>query len=121
MFSKKSSFCKILHAVVQRLCKGFDKGTTARGTGFIKLYTVYSLIFDFNTFHILPANIQDTVYFRVKECSGIVVRNCFYLSFVQKKGSFDQCFSVSGRTGIGNMSVFRHQRINFLNGTDGSF
>ena len=29
MFCKKSCFCKVLYCVVQRFCKGFDKGTAA--------------------------------------------------------------------------------------------
>ena len=86
MLCEKSGFGKILDAVVQRFCKGFNKGTAAGRAGFVELHTVYGLVFDLDTFHILAADIQDTVYLRIKESGGIVMRYGLYLSFVQHQG-----------------------------------
>ena len=119
MFCIKSRFCKILHTVVQRLCKGFNKGTAPGGAGFVKLHTVHGLIFDLNAFHILTADIKDTVYLRIKKCSSIIMGNGFYLSLVKKKRSLDQSFSVSCGTGIGNVSVLWQTGVNLLNRADG--
>ena len=120
MLCEESSFGKILDAVVQRFCKGFDKGTAAGRAGFIKLHAVYSLIFDLDTFHILAADIQDTVYLRVKEGGGVVMGYGLYLSFIQEKCCFDQGFSVSGRTGVSDLGSFWKLGIDFLDGLNGS-
>ena len=105
MLCKKGCFCEVLHTVVQRFCKGFNKGTAPGRAGFIKLHTVYSLIFDLDALHILSADIKDAVYLRVKKGGGIIMGNCFHFSLVKEKGCFDQSFSVSCGTGIGNMGI----------------
>lgn len=46
--------------------------------------------------------------------------NGFYLSLVKEKGCFDQSFSVSCGTGIGNVSVLWQTGVNLLNRADGS-
>ena len=65
------------------------------------------LILDFDTFHILTADIKDTVYFRVKECCCIVMGNSLNLALIQHQGSFDQSLAVTCRTGIGNLCIFQ--------------
>ena len=40
------------------------------------------MIFDLDAFHVLAANVQDTVYFRVKKGSSIIVRNRFDFAVV---------------------------------------
>ena len=118
MLCEKSGFGKILDTIVQRLCKGFNKGTAAGRAGFVKLHAVYGLVFDLDTFHILAADIQDTVYLRIKESGGIVMRYGLYLSFVQHQGRFDQGFPISGRTGVSDLGSFRKLGIDFLDGLD---
>ncbi len=88
MLGKKGSMGKVLHRVVQGLGKGLDEGAAAGGTGFVKQYAVYGLILDADTFHILTADIQDTVYLRIKEGSSIVVGDGLHFSVIQQKGSF---------------------------------
>ena len=48
------------------------------------------VILDLDTFHILTADIQDAVYFRIKEGSCVIMGNCFDFTFVKKKCRFDQ-------------------------------
>ena len=70
MLCKQGSLGKILYGVIQRLGKGFDKGTTARGTCLVQLYAVYGLITDLDAFHILSADIYNTVNLRVKKAAA---------------------------------------------------
>ena len=77
------------------------------------------MIFDFNAFHILTADVQNTIYIRIKKCSGIIVRYGFYFPFIQQKCSFNQCFSISGRAGICNSCSLRKLAVNILNSPDG--
>ena len=118
MFCIKSCLCKILHTVIQGFCKCLDKGTTAGGACFIKLYTVYGLVLDLDTFHILTTDVKNTVYFRIKKCSGIIMRNGLNLALIKKERCLDQRLSITGRTCISNLRIFRKFRINFLNRTD---
>ena len=121
MFCKKSCFCKVLYGVVQGFCESLDKGTTTGGTCLVKLYTVYRLVTDLDAFHILTADIQDAVYFRIKESSCIVMGNSLNLTFIKKKSRFDQGLAVTGGAGKGNLGVFRKKFIDLFDRTDGSF
>ena len=121
VFCKKSSLGEILYGVVQRLGEGFDKGTTARGTCLVQLYTVYSLITDLDTFHILSADIYDTVNLRVKESSRIVVGNGLNFPLIQQQSSLHQCLAVTCGTGKRNVCILRKNAVDLLNGADGSF
>ena len=118
MFCIKSSFCKILYTVVQGFRKCLNKGTAAGGACFIKLYTVYGLVLDLDTFHILTTDVENTVYFRIKKCSSIIMRNSLNLALIKKECCLDQRLAVTGRTCIGDLCTFRKYRIDFLNGTD---
>ena len=119
MLRKKGRFGKVLHGVVQGLGKGFYKGTAARGTGLVELYAVHGAVFDLNTFHILAADVQDTVYLRVKESGGIVMGYRFHLPVVQKESGFHQSFPVSGGAGADNRRILRKKGIDFPDGADG--
>ena len=79
---------------------------------------VHGLIFDFDTFHVLAADIQDTVHVRVKESGGIVMCHSLYLAVIQQKGRFHQCFPVTGRAGADDVNAFRKQAVDFLEGAD---
>ena len=121
VFCKKGSLGEILYGVIQRLGEGFDKGTTARGTCLVQLYTVYSLITDFDTFHILSADIYDTVNLRVKESSRIVVGNGLNFPLIQQQRGLHQRLAVACGTGKRNVCILRKNAVDLLNGTDGSF
>src|SRR5699024_6946011 len=100
MFGVKCLVRKILYRVIQRLGEGFNERTASGGAGFIELYGIYRMIFDFDTFHILTADVENTVHVRLKERGCIIMRNCLDLSLVQKERRLHQCFSVSGGAGI---------------------
>ena len=76
------------------------------------------MILDFDTFHILTADIEDTVYLRIKESGCIIVRYGLNLALIQHQSGFDQCFTVTGGTGVSDPGSIRHLRIDFLYGTD---
>ena len=120
MLRKKSSMGKVLHTVIQGFGKGFDKGTTAGGACLVELYTVYGLVLDLNAFHVLTADVEDTVYLRVEESSGIIVGHCLHLTVVQKKSSLHQRFAVAGGAGAYDLCILRKKRIDFADRTDGS-
>ena len=61
---------EILYRVIQAFGKGLNKGAAAGGAGLIELYAVHRPVLDPYTFHILSADIQDTVYFRVKKAAA---------------------------------------------------
>ena len=77
------------------------------------------MILDLDTFHILTADIEDTVDLRIKESGCIIVRYSFNLALVKHQSSFDQCFTVTGGAGVGDPGSVRHLGIDFLHGTDG--
>ena len=118
VFCEQCFVCKILYTVVQGLREGFDKGTAAGGTCFIELYAIYSAVFDLDTFHILTADVENTVDFRIEECCGIVMRNRFNLTLVQHQRSFDECFAVTGGTGPGDLCGIRQFGVDFLDRAD---
>ena len=72
------------------------------------------MVFDLNALHVLPADIQDAVHFRVKESGGIVVGYRFHLSIVKKKGGFHQRFAVAGGAGARDFYTCREQMIDLL-------
>ena len=77
------------------------------------------LIFDLDTFHILAADVQDTVYVRVKEGGCIVMGNGFHLALIQHQGGFDQGLAVTGGAGMDDMvHLPASMRIDLLDGTD---
>ena len=118
VFCKKSGFGEILHTVVQRFCKRFNERTAAGGACFVELYAVNGLIFDFDTFHILTTDIQDTVYFRIKESRCIIMRYRFDFPFIEQESRLDQCLAVAGRTGTDDPGGVRQLFVNILDRTD---
>ena len=110
---------KVFDRIVQRLCECLDERTASGGAGFIELHTVNGLILDLDTFHILAADIKDTVHVRLKERRGIVVRHCLDFAFVQHEGRLDQRLAVTGGTGVYDLHTFRKLLINVFDGADG--
>ena len=76
------------------------------------------MVFYFYAFHILTADIQDTVYLRIKEGRCVVVGYCLHFPFIQKESSFYQCLPVSGGAGVRNFRLTGQMAVDFLNGTD---
>ena len=104
---EQSSLSKILNGKVQGFCKGLDEGTAAGGTGLVQLYVVNRVVFNTDTFHILSADIQNTVYIRIEELSSVVMRNGLNFALIEHERCFDQCLTVSGGAGADNMCFFR--------------
>ena len=110
---------EILHRVVQGLGKGLDKRAAAGGTSLVELDAVYRLILDLDAFHILSADVQDTVHVRLKEGGGIVVGHRFHLSLVHEQGGLDERLPVTGRAGVYDLHLFRQFAVDVLDGGDG--
>ena len=107
MLCEECCLCEILDRKVQGFCKGLDKGTAAGGTCLVELYIVNRMIFNTDTFHILTADIKDTVYIRVKELSGIVVGDGLHFAFIQHQSRFYQSLAVTGGAGADNVCFWR--------------
>ena len=114
MRRKKSGLCEILYAVIQRFCKGFNKGTAAGRTGFIQLYAVHGLILDLNAFHVLSADVQNAVHLRIKECGSVIMCYGLHFAVIQKKSGFHQRFAIAGRTGAHNFNTLGEGGINLF-------
>ena len=119
MLGKKRRLGKILYGVVQGFSKGLNKGTAAGGAGLVQLHTVYGVVLDADTFHILTADIQDTVHVRIKEFSGVIMRNSLNFALVQHEGCLNQGLAVAGGAGTGNARVLRKEPVDILDGADG--
>ena len=119
MGCKQCRLCKVLHGIVQGFGKGFDKGAAAGGTGFVKLDTVYRLAFNFDAFHVLAADIQDTVYLGIEKRGGIIVCHCLYFPVIQQKSRLHKCFPISCGAGAHNTDAFRKLGIDFPDCPDG--
>ena len=119
VFCKKGSLGEILYGVVQRLGESFDKGTASGGTCLVQLYAVYGLITDLDAFHILSANIYDTVNLRVKESCCIVRGNGLNFPLIQQKSGLHQSLAVACGTGKCNAGILRKNAVDLLDRTDG--
>ena len=79
------------------------------------------MVADLDTFHVLPADIQDTVNIWIKESSCIIMGNSFYFTFIQDQGCLNKCFTITGGAGVGNVCILWQKRINLLDRADGCF
>ncbi len=118
MAGKQRLLCKVLYRIIQRFCKRLNKGAAARRAGFIQLHAVDRLIFNTDTFHILSADIQNTIHIRVKKSGCIIMGNRLNLPFIQLKRSLNERFAVSGRAGMYDPGMLRQPFIDFLDGAD---
>ena len=57
--------------------------------------------------HILTADVQHTVHFRIKKRSGGAVGNGLDLAFIEVEGGFEKLLTVACGAGAYNMSIFR--------------
>ena len=109
---------KVFHRIVQGLREGLDERTAAGGTCLVELYAVHGLVLDLDTLHILSADIQDTVYVRLKERSGIVVGDGLYLALVQHQRCLDQRLAISGRAGVYDLHTLGKLAVDLLDRGD---
>ncbi len=109
---------KIFHRIIQGFGKGLNERTAAGRTCLVQEYVINGLVLDFDTFHVLSADIQDTVYIRLKERGGVVVGNRLDLAFVQQKGSLNRGFSIAGRAGMYDLHAFRKLAVVIFNCAD---
>ena len=72
------------------------------------------MILDLDTFHILAADVQDTVDIGIEEGSRIIMGDGFDFPFIQHQGSLHEGFTVSGGTGPGDMRVLGQHGIDLL-------
>ena len=84
------------------------------------MYTVNGVIFDFDAFHILTADVKNAVHIRLKKRSGIIVGHGLHFSLVQKQGRLDQSLAVSGGAGVYDLHLLRQLAVNVFDRTYGS-
>ena len=94
------------------------KETAAGRAGLIQLDAVDGAVFDLDAFHVLTADVENAVYLRIKEGSGVVVRYGLDLALVEHECRFDQCPAVAGRAGPCNRCGIRKLAVNILHGMD---
>ena len=119
MLREQSRLGEVLHAVIQGMGEGLDKGAAAGGAGLVQLDAVYGMVFDADTLHVLAADVQDTVHFRVEEFRGVVVGHGLHLALVQHQGGLYQGFAVAGGAGADDMGILRKKTVNLLDSPDG--
>ena len=119
MLREESRLGEVLHAVIQGMGEGLDKGTAAGGAGLVQLDAVHRMVFDADAFHVLAADVQDTVHLRVEELRGVVVGHGLHLALVQHQGGLYQGLAVAGGAGADNMGVLRKKTVNLLDSPDG--
>ena len=96
MRCKECFLCKFFGCISQRLGKVLNKRAAAGRTCFIEQDIVYRSVFQPDTLHVLPADVQHAVYLRIKKGRSCTVRNGFHLALVKPESSLQQAFSVTG-------------------------
>ena len=95
ILGKEGFFCKVLGSVVQRVGEILDKTAAAGGTGLVEQDGVYKTVAEFDTLHVLPADVQHAVHLRVKERGGCTVGNGLHFALIKAEGGFKERFSVA--------------------------
>ena len=113
MLCEQGRFCEILYRKIKRFGKCLDKGTAARGAGFVEQDIVHRVVFDADAFHVLSADIENAVDFGVEESRRIVVGDGLYLAFIQKEGRLEQGFAVTGRAAAHDLCLSGKQAVDF--------
>ena len=70
-------------------------------------------------FHILSADVQNTVYLRIEEGCGCIMGDGLHFALVQHQRGFDQRLAVACGAGIGDAGRVRHLLIDLLDSPDG--
>ena len=113
MRCKKCFLCEFFGRITQRLSKVLNKRAAAGRTCFIEQDIVYRSVFQPDTFHVLPADIQHAVYLGIKKGRSGTVRNGFHLALVKPESGLQQAFSVTGRAGSHNLCFLRQLFLQF--------
>ena len=106
------------NGVAQGLGEGFNERTTAGGAGLVEEDGVHRAVADLEAFHILAADVENTVDFRIEECGSVIMGNRLYLTLVQHQCSFDERLAVTGRTGPGDLCGIRQFGVDLLDRAD---
>ena len=113
VFGKQSLFGKLFRGKPEGLCECFQKRAAPRRTRLVKHNRVYRAVFDFKALYILPAYIENKLYFGAKILCGGVMRNGFYHAFIHRKTVFYKFLAVTRNRAAAYHGVFAEQRINF--------
>ena len=119
MLGKKRFFGKVLYAVIQGLSEIFNERAAAGGACLVEKHAVHGVILYLDAFHILSADVQNTVYLRIEEGCGRIMGDGLHLALVQHQGGFDQRLAVACGAGIGDAGRVRHLLIDLLDSPDG--
>ena len=96
---------KLLHITAHRFRKRLQKAAAAGRTGLIEKNIGNRMVFDFETLHILTADIDDKIHIRHEMLCGCEMRNGLHKTEVAVKCMFDQFLTVSGRGHTGNFNI----------------
>ena len=88
--------CELLGCVAKNFGKGLQKAAAAAGAGFVQKDVVDGAVVDFQTLHILAADIENKVYLRLQILGSIKVRHGFYDTIVNTKAVANQFLAVAG-------------------------
>ena len=80
---KQAQLGKLFHVVPQRLGEGLQEAAAAGGACLVELYAVHRAVLNLDAFHVLAADVQDTVNIRLKEGGRIVVGYGLHLALIQ--------------------------------------
>ena len=119
MTGEQGGLGKVLDTVIQGFGKSLYKRTAARGASLVELYAVHSLVLDLDAFHVLAADVQNTVHRGVEKGSGVVVGHGFHFSVVQQESGFHQGLAITGGAGTDDLHIFRQLFVNLFQGADG--
>ena len=119
MLREKRRLCKIFHAHIQRLREGFDEAAAAGRTGLVQKNVVDGVIADADAFHILSADVQDTVHLRIEEGGRVIMRDGLHFAVIQLEGRLQQGLAVAGGAGARNPDRMRNPVADLTDCPDG--
>ena len=99
---------------VQTFRKVLDKGTAAGTASFVQRNLADIAVLDLETFHILPADIQHTGYFRTKLLRRPEMGKGFHFAGVRMERRLDDAFAVTGGEHPGYITALRQMLIKFF-------
>ena len=93
---EESSCGKIFNRHTERAGKVIQKTAAARRTCLVQLNGADTVILHADTFHILPADVEQKFNAGKKKIGGAVVRDGFYFSRVDAESRLEEPFTVAG-------------------------
>ena len=116
---KNCLVCKLLHFVVQGFCKSFYKRTAAGRACLIQQHAVHGSVLDFDTFHILAADVQNAVHIGVEKGGGAVMGHGLHFPVIQKKRGLHQSLAITGGAGAHDPDSLGEGFVNLFQGANG--